>query len=253
MTIQYCSDLHLEFPENNSYIKKRPLEVTGDILIMAGDIAPLRWIENYNWFWDWISDHYKVAYWIPGNHEYYQYSIDTERQSFCDSIRKNLFLLNNYSIELDSETVIHFTTLWSKIGTKFEKLIRSGMADFHHISYRSERFTIKDYNQEHLIALDYLINAFNRHRNKSSIVVTHHVPTFSNYPEIYKDSPLNEAFAVELNYQIENWQPKYWIYGHSHYNTQPFNLANTTILTNQLGYCHMGEGVGFDSNSFLFI
>ena len=38
MRIQYASDLHLEFPQNTDFIMSNPLKVTGEILILAGDI-----------------------------------------------------------------------------------------------------------------------------------------------------------------------------------------------------------------------
>ena len=65
LKIQFVSDLHLEFPQNRQYLQDHPLQVTGDILLIAGDSAYLDLPDSdsdtygsYS-FWDWASRHYQ--------------------------------------------------------------------------------------------------------------------------------------------------------------------------------------------------
>lgn len=83
------------------------------------------------------------------------------------------------------------------------------------------------------------------------MVVTHHAPTFLNYPEEYKGDVLNEAFAVELYYFIEDSVADYWIYGHTHFNSADFKIGRTQLLTNQLGYVKYEEQKLFDTKKFI--
>jgi hypothetical protein len=77
------------------------------------------------------------------------------------------------------------------------------------------------------------------------VVVSHHVPTYLNYPEQYRGSILSDAFAVELFPLIKRTHPACWIYGHHHINTPDFLIGGTHLLTNQLGYVRYQEHSSF--------
>jgi predicted phosphohydrolase len=246
MKVQYASDLHIEFQENNSFLKNNPIKPFGDILVLAGDIVPFAVLDKNLDFFKYLSDNFKNTYWIPGNHEYYGSDLADKRGSFHEKIKDNVHLLNNTVISDNSVRLI-FTTLWSEISERNSWYIQKHLSDFHVIKYKAKGITVEQYNQNYWDSIQFLKKALQNTDNKS-IVVTHHVPTFLNYPEKYKGDTLNEAFAVELFDLIENTQADFWIYGHSHSNTKDFNIGKTQLVTNQLGYVNYGEHKYFVNN-----
>ena len=108
MTLQYCSDLHLEFRENKQFLNQHPLQSKGEILILAGDIVPFIEMDKHKDFFNYISDNFKLTYWLPGNHEYY-YSDASERSgTINEKIRDNIFLVNNISVQQDGVKAYFF-------------------------------------------------------------------------------------------------------------------------------------------------
>jgi predicted phosphohydrolase len=243
MTIQYASDLHLEFPNNKAFLKENPLEAKGDILILAGDIVPFYQLNKHKDFFKYVSDHFKQTYWIPGNHEYYHFDIAKKSGVLNEAIKKNVCLVNNIIVQNEGIDFI-FSTMWSKIDVNNNWLIENSMNDFKVIKNNGYKLSIKEYNQFHRDSMLFLKASIKSIAGKS-IVTTHHVPTFLHYPEKYKTSILNSAFAVELYDAIEQSDINYWIYGHHHNNTKDFKIGNTKMLTNQLGYVDYGEHIGF--------
>jgi predicted phosphohydrolase len=251
MKIQYCSDLHLEFQDNKEYILNNPIEPTADILILAGDIVPFKIIDNHQDFFNYISRNFKTTYWIPGNHEYYYYNVDSSR--FLDTkIRENIFLVNNCVKEVFGINLI-FSTLWSNISESKRWLIHQSLSDFKVIKYIDRLFNVDDYNLLHKESLEFIQNALNETSDNKTVVVTHHAPTFVNYPEKYINSKTNEAFASNLTELIEDNSIDFWIYGHHHSNSNDFQIGNTKLVTNQLGYIKYNENVGFNSKAYIEI
>jgi predicted phosphohydrolase len=252
MKIQYCSDLHLEFPANKKYLKANPIKPEGEILLLAGDIIPFVEIEKGNDFFNFLSDSFEHTYWIPGNHEYYRSDISERTGTFHEKIRSNVSLLNNTAIDHKGVRLL-FSTLWSKINPVLEFAIQKSTADFRLINNNGKKITTDDYDQLHEDCQAFLMKELTNASNQKTIVVTHHLPTFFNYPEKYRFSELNSAFATELFDLIEPSNVDYWIFGHSHEVVPDFRIGKTTLTTNQLGYVEYGEHLNFHQNRTILL
>ncbi len=246
MKIQYCSDLHLEFLDNRKWILENPIIPKGDILILAGDITLFKEIHQHEKFFDYLSSHFEHTFWIPGNHEYYNSDISNRSGSFEEKIRDNVTLLNNTVKTINGVRLV-FSTLWSHISLAKQTIIEQSLSDFRVIRKNEKRLTAEAYNQLHLESRLFLEQALQTKTNNPTIVVSHHPPTFVNYPEKYADSEINEAFGTELSSLIENSSIDYWIYGHHHCNVDAFSIGRTKLITNQLGYIKYNENEKFNN------
>ena len=252
MKLQYGSDLHLEFPENNDFLKRNPLLPVGDILLLAGDIVPFAVMDKHADFFSYISDTFKTTYWIPGNHEYYHSDISSRTGSFNEKIKDNLFLVNNVSVIQENVKLI-FSTLWTSIspGKQFE--IRQRLSDFHTIKYNGKDLTPDHYNLLHDQCRSFMNEEISKAGTEKKVIITHHVPTLINYPEKYRGDSLNEAFAVEMYNDVLRSDADFWIFGHHHNNTAYFQIGSTTLTTNQLGYVIYNDCPGFDTKKIITI
>lgn len=248
MNIQYCSDLHLEFLDNRKWILKNPIVPKGDILILAGDIVLFKEIHQHQKFFDYVSEHFKHTFWIPGNHEYYNSDITKRSGSFEEQIRDNVTLLNN-TVKIINGVKFVFSTLWSHISPEMQLIIQQSLSDFRVIRNNEKRLTVGDYNQIHSEGRMFLEETVKSQTNMPTVVITHHPPTFFNYPEKYANSSINEAFGTEMYNFIEESEIDYWIYGHHHCNLPNFNIGKTKLVTNQLGYIKYGENENFKSDA----
>ncbi len=251
MKIQYCSDLHIEFPENKEYLINNPIKPIGDILVLAGDIALFRTLNEQDDFFDYVSANFKYTFWIAGNHEYYHSDISKFKNK---DIRENVFLINNKSVVFEKENLkLIFTTLWSNVEDENIWSVGRGMNDFRVIENGDNGLTVNDYNSFHKESLDFIKNELDNNKQEKIVVVTHHVPTLINYPKEYINSPINNGFATELKDFIESSDIDYWIFGHHHKNMPEFTIGKTKMLTNQLGYVYHNEHDSYKNNAFFEI
>jgi predicted phosphohydrolase len=251
-TIQYASDLHLEFSANKAFLSRNPLQPVGDVLVLAGDIVPFATMDKHKDFFSYVSDHFERTYWVPGNHEYYHFDIAEKTGVLNEAIRSNVLLVNNTSVVYGNSKLI-FSTLWSKISPGYQFHIEHGMNDFHVIKSNGYRFSAEKYNELHQESLAFIEDELKSGNSEKVAVFTHHCPTFLNYPEQYKGSILNEAFAVELYDLIDESRIDCWVYGHHHTNSLAFHIGNTRLITNQLGYVQQNEHLLFETNKIIVV
>ena len=251
MRIQYCSDLHLEIEENSKYLISNPLIVKGDILILAGDIVQLQ-NENFdNPFFKFISDNYKKVFWVPGNHEFYYRDISDFKKSINMQLRSNIHIVHNVEFKYENINFI-FSSLWSKISADNEKNIEQSVADFDCILNNNKKFKASDFNKLHDESLSFIKKSLQDKKAKT-VVVTHHLPSLLCNSRAHNNSPINEAFCVDLTEYVENCNANFWLYGHSHFNQKPLYIGKTILLTNQLGYIHNKEQGSFKRNAYFSI
>lgn len=158
MKIQYCSDLHLEFKKNKNFLEKNPIQPSGEILLLAGDVIPFALIGKHNDFFDFVSANYESVFWVPGNHEYYHYDLGDVKNPLYEKIRENVFLVNNQIIPHKSVNLI-FSTLWSAISPQNEWDVQQSISDFAVIKMQGKKFTTADVNTLHQTDYEFLRTA----------------------------------------------------------------------------------------------
>lgn len=226
------------------------VQPAGELLLLAGDIVPFIAIQQHRDFFDYISDNFEQTYWIPGNHEYYQYDLDKVARPLNEKIRDNVFLVDNQTITKNNVNII-CTTLWSRIHPKHALDVEQGVTDFHVIRKGGHKLDAYIFNHLHDTSLAFLKHELEQHAGEQNVVMTHHVPTMLQYPVFFRNSPINDAFAVELKEYIETCGAQYWLYGHHHCNVADFAIGNTKMITNQLGYVHENQHRRFRADAVI--
>lgn len=249
MLIQYASDLHLEFGLNAEFMTANPIEPSGDVLVLAGDITSLNYYKSRKLekeFFKTLSKQFKQVFYIPGNHEFYR-SLDARLldEPLQIALYPAVFLLNNVTRTYGGVRFI-FSTLWSHIDQENEYAVGNGMADFQLITYRGKRLHPAVYTRDlHGPSLAFLRRELTTPTNVPTVVVTHHLPSLQCVHSRHAGSLLEQGFANDLDELILDTQPDYWIYGHSHANRPPIQLGKTQLVSNMLGYCSMSENADY--------
>jgi predicted phosphohydrolase len=199
-----------------------------------------------------MSTKYKKVFLIAGNHEYYnaQSSMDEINQQIekvCESLPNVIFLQNSTS-ELEEYKIIG-TTLWSDT-TADRFVVAAWINDYNLIRKKEGQkkylVTPTDTSAMHKEAVSFLIKEVTTayKDGKKVIVVSHHLPSMKSVAPQFKNSPVNSAFATNLDYLISD-PIVLWMHGHSHH-AMDYELKGVRVVANPYGY--MWEKTGFKAD-----
>lgn len=247
MKIQYASDFHLEFLGNSNWLKENPLQVTGDVLVLSGDVLVFgsEELETHP-FIDWCSEHYRHTFLVPGNHECYGgLDVMSTMSDFYFPLRSNVAYCNNRSVQIDG-VELFFTTLWTNVSAESAMKVQQSMVDCCRIHYGRRFLLAQDYKKLHKLCVDWLTGALAQSSARRKVVVSHHCPIVAEDPA-YAGNGLTEAFIVPMESYIEHSDIDHWVFGHTHFNgADGRRVGSTTMHTNQLGYVKDGICEGFN-------
>ena len=237
MKLHILSDLHVNFWNNRNLLSIQ--DVGADVIVVAGDVDEgTRGIE-------FLMENLpkdKPTLYVPGNHEYYGYNLDSLDEKLKQMAKgSNIHVLNNDSVEIDGILFIG-ATLWtdfSLFGNPIHAIQRatSSMNDFRYIDKgNGQPIDAMDLIVRHTESKNFIADKLIENRTKKAVVITHHAPSIESINPIYRRDVLSAAFASNLrDFICYHENIALWIHGHTHYNSD-YAICETRVVSNQAGY-----------------
>jgi DNA repair exonuclease SbcCD nuclease subunit len=228
---QYFSDVHTEQYKSADRAKfENEIIPMAPYLILAGDIGDPS-SQEYIDFLSMLSPKYKYIFLISGNHEYYGRGIDETHELIRNRLLHpplpNIIYLQNEVFHIPGTDITVFgATFWSYIKPEEETSVKTFIMDYRRIP----NFTIEKSRELHINSRQALKNALDAFPDKKFVVISHHLPSFSLVNPKYLNTPLNSAYATDIE-EANHPNIKAWVAGHTHTRVQL-----KKVYVNPIGY-----------------
>ena len=248
-TIQFASDLHLEFERRPEDRLQLPIAPGTTVLVLAGDIHndPA----GLDAFVRPLAKRVPVIL-VAGNHEYFTHELNSLREQLSDWATSipDVHFLENQTVEIDGLTFLG-ATLWSNFDDARPALLKkstSMMTDYAVIADRTDprgRLRPERILREHQQSIAFLERELRAGDRTRTVVVTHHAPSLRSTRQ--KGEDWDCLYGSSLDALIEDCGPALWIHGHVH-DSFEYNVGRTTVACNPRGYLGYGENPRFDAS-----
>jgi Icc-related predicted phosphoesterase len=233
MKIQFASDLHYEFLEEQFPDYRLIEPADADVLVIAGDIH--RGAMAIETFADWPVP---VVY-VHGNHEMYreQYN-ELLAELRARAKGSNVHFLEQGEVVLDGVRFLG-CCLWTDYQLAPHPMATAMQAaeatlpDHRLINIDGNLFSASDAQRIHAQSRAWLEQKLAADFAGPTVVVSHHGPHPYSVHERFAGSIINAAFVSDLTPLLG--RAKLWIHGHVH-NSFDYEVAGTRIVTNPRGY-----------------
>jgi predicted phosphodiesterase len=231
--LQISSDLHSEFygPQEWKNLLDQ-FKGEADILVLAGDIVPLRFLDQVRDVLGPFCEKYEHVIYVPGNHEFYGCDVieSTSLLGTLENELHNLVVLKNSEREVRGIKFYGGTMWFPDLPNNWKW--KDQLNDFHLI----RRFEPWVYEQNKAFHAGY-----NECVTADHVVVSHHLPSMGSTPERYRPFGIDSlnAFFVDFNTNPKllapTGTPKLWLHGHTH-TACDYELWKTRVICNPFGY-----------------
>jgi hypothetical protein len=245
LRLQILSDVHLELRKTMPELPP----VLASKMALLGDVGcPL-----YRDFLGLMSLRYDHVFVLAGNHEYYNRrrthsAIAEEIDDVCAAF-DNVYFLDNTAVEVEGVRYVG-TTLWSHVPKASETVVTRGINDYTRIqraiydptgSGRTHApVTVNYTNVLHEAAVHFLKQEMATDSALPMVVLSHHAPSMRSVAGEFEGSPLNSAFATDLEGMMKAPPVVAWLHGHTHravrYTLHPREGHEVLVASNPMGY-----------------
>lgn len=253
--LRILSDLHLEFAP-------LVLEPAGeDVLVLTGDVGIHT--DGAEWALAYARRTGVRVVMVAGNHEFYttpkrrghtvNSTLDDLREISIDSGEMLTLLENEQDIANIAGITFIGCTLWTDYALDGSPALamlyaRQAMNDHRLIFEEEHPFTPIDALRRHRSSRAMLADCLRVYSDGTPIVVvTHHLPSRRSIPAEYADSPVNPAYASNLDKLVARSGAALWVHGHTH-GSADYALGDTRVICNPRGYAPHEVNPRFDPN-----